>query len=97
MFGLFATAVAEVLIISLVVGAGLPALFAVGMRSYAYGEGGAATVSGGSRHLMGKVVGVACFALVVLVIALGLAVIVASGFGYHVALDGMWPTLAKKH
>ena len=42
-------------------------------------------------------VGVACFAMVVLVIALGLAVIVSSGFGYHVALDGMWPTLTKKH
>lgn len=97
MFGLFATAVAEVLIISLIVGAGLPALFAVGMRAYAYGEGGAATVGGGSRHLLGKIVGVACFAMVVVVIALGLAVIVSSGFGYHVALDGMWPTFTKKH
>ncbi|MBK8462303.1 MAG: hypothetical protein IPL36_04510 [Nigerium sp.] len=97
MFPLFATAVAEVLIISLIVGAGLPALFAAGMRAYAYGEGGTATVGGGSRHLLGKVVGVACFALVILVIALGLAVIVSSGFGYHVAFDGMWPTFAKKH
>ncbi len=96
MFPLFATAVAEVLIISLVVGAGLPALFAVGMRAYAYGEGGAATVGGGSHHLLGKIVGVACFAMVIVVIALGLALIVASGFGYHLVFDGVLPTIAKK-
>ncbi|MFT3875867.1 MAG: hypothetical protein QM708_05520 [Propioniciclava sp.] len=96
MLQLFGTAVGEVLVISLLVGAGLPALFAFGMRAYAYGEGGAAVVDGGPHHLIGKVVGIACFVLVVAIILLGLAVIVSSGFGYHVSFDGVLPAFTKK-
>lgn len=96
MFQLFANAVGGVLLISLIVGAGLPALFAFGMRAYAYGEGGEATVGGGSAHLIGKVVGVTCFGLVIAAIGVGLAIVVSSGFGYHVVFDGVLPTFVKK-
>ena len=46
MFQLFGNAIGQVVAVSVLVGAGLPALFAFGIRALAAGEGGSAEVSG---------------------------------------------------
>ncbi len=90
----------KVLLASLVLGAGLPALFAVGIRSLAYGTGGeaeqhAAGVSP-APHPVGRAVAYLCFALVLLVVALGITLIVATGFGKELSFENLYPTLQDK-
>lgn len=71
----------KVLIIGVVIGAGLPVLFALGVRSYAYSvEGGTdAPVTPHARQTH-RVLSLLCFALVVLGVLAGIGAIVASGF-----------------
>lgn len=86
----------KVLIAALVLGAGLPAVFAVGIRSLAYGTGGSAEVGGGSPHPLGKVMATACFAVVAAGIILGITFVVASGFGKALSFESIYPTLVDK-
>ena len=92
----------RVLAVCLVLGAGLPALFALGVRALAYGAGGEAQVheTGVSvpvPHRAGTVAAYACFAVVLLAVALGIAFIVASGFGKALSFEHVIPTLVDKH
>lgn len=88
----------KVLFVGLVLGAGLPALFAVGIRSLAYGAGGDAELSHEGGHRIGTVVAYLCFALVVAAIALGITYIVASGFGKALSFEHIYPVIQdKKH
>lgn len=68
----------QVLIVGLVLGAGLPALYAVGMRGLSMGR--PVTADGaevdGRVSLVGWGVAVVCFGLVVLAIALGIYALV---------------------
>ncbi|HSN12795.1 MAG TPA: hypothetical protein VLS51_11870 [Propionibacteriaceae bacterium] len=87
----------QVLFAALLLGAGLPAIFAVGMRSLAYGTGGTAEVAESSGpHAIGKVLAYACFAVVVLAIVLGISWIVGTGMGYTLVFDHLLPTFRKK-
>ncbi len=86
----------QVLLAGLVLGAGLPAVFALGIRSAAWGTGGTAEVDGGSPHPVGRVVAAACFAVVLAGVALGITFIVASGFGYELSFAHVYPTLVEK-
>lgn len=87
----------QVLAIGLLFGAGLPALFALGVRSLALGVGGAAEADpSASPHPVGRVVGGACFAVVALVAVLGIAFIVASGFGMSLSFEHVYPTFVAK-
>ena len=91
----------QVLAAGLLLGAGLPALFALGIRSMAYGAGGdaeahAAGTAGPAPHHAGKVVGWLLFAVVVLAVLLGITFIVASGFGKAVSFDHVYPTIVDK-
>ncbi len=95
MLSLLAGAVWKVLVASLLLGAGLPALFALGVRAMAYGAGGA-EVTPASKRLLGRVLGILCFATVLLTVAVGISVIVASGFGMTVSFDHVIPTFAPK-
>lgn len=95
-FGLFFTAIAQVLLICIVVGAGLPALFALGVRFMAVGAGGDAEIGHQAAHPAFKALGYVIFALVLAAIALGLAIIVSSGFGYNVSFNNIFPTFVKK-
>jgi hypothetical protein len=92
--------IGQVLLISLVLGAGLPILFALGLRATAWGSGGDAEehAQGVSPapHPLGRVLGVLCFALVVAGVVLGITYVVASGFGYELAFADGRPTLAEK-
>ncbi len=73
-------AIWQVLVVGLVLGAGLPALFALGMLSLSRGR-----MAGADGHLrtdappvssLGKIGAIVCFGLVVLVALFGIAVIV---------------------
>ena len=91
----------KVLLTSLVLGAGLPAVFAVGVRAMAYGQGGDAEVHGTGTaapapHPLGRVVGVLCFAVVVLAVALGITFVVATGFGRALSFEHGYPTIVSK-
>lgn len=95
MLQLFTNAIGQVLMVGLIIGAGLPALFAVGIKSVAYGSGAAGT--GSLPRPVGTAIGWLCFGLVVAVIGIGIAIIVSSGFGYQVSFEHIVPTFVKKH
>ena len=80
----------RVLLASLILGAGLPVLFALGIRSLA--SGGEAPASVPARSLA-----YALFAVVVLGVLLGLTFIVATGFGKALSFEHIFPTIAAKH
>jgi hypothetical protein len=91
----------QVLAAGLILGAGLPLLFALGIRSLAWGAGGDAEVheSGvtGPRPIpAGKVLAWVLFLIVIAVVLLGIAFIVASGFGKAISFDHLYPTIVDK-
>jgi hypothetical protein len=99
-FPLFLEAAAQVAVIALVLGAGLPALFAVGVRSFTLASAqpngrGAASESRIPAPLL-RVLGVLCFAVVVLALAIGLTIIIATGFGQEVSFANIIPTFVPK-
>jgi hypothetical protein len=88
---------AQVLFAALLLGAGLPAIFALGMRSLAYGAGGTAEVAVESKpRPVGKVLAAVCFGVVVVAILLGISWIVGTGMGYSLVFDHLIPTVRKK-
>ena len=95
MIELFAEAAWKVVVAGLLLGAGLPALFALGIRLSAEGAGetGAPVTRGRPTY---AVLGKACFAVVALAVALGITVVVASGFGKLVSFEHVVPTLVDK-
>jgi hypothetical protein len=91
----------KVLLASLVLGAGLPALFALGVRSLAYGSGGEAEVhetgvTAPTPRPLGTVVAWILFAVVLLGVLLGIAFIVASGFGKALSFEHVIPVIVDK-
>ena len=82
MIELFVTAATKVAVVSLLVGAGLPALFALGIRSMAYGTGGDAEIAHAAPHPAGKIVGGVLFALVLAAILtiIPFAIVMSGGF-----------------
>ena len=86
----------KVLLAGLLLGAGLPAVFALGIRALAYGVGGDAEVDHAPPHPVGKALAALCFAVVVGGVALGLTVVVASGVGKEVVFDPILPVLVDK-
>ncbi|WP_436521208.1 hypothetical protein [Actinoplanes sp. HUAS TT8] len=92
----------KVLLAGLILGAGLPAIFALGIRSLAYGAGGEAEVheagtAGPRGHAIGTVGGYVAFAVVLLGIALGITFVVATGFGKALSFEHIYPTIVDKH
>jgi hypothetical protein len=81
----------RVLVVGLLFGAGLPAVFALGVRALAYGEGGGTEIKPEAPHLLGKVLAYLAFAVVVGGVLLGLTVIVASGLGKELTFPGGVP------
>jgi hypothetical protein len=71
----------KVLALGLVLGAGIPVLFSAVPPA---------------PHPVGRVVGVVCFAVVLLAVALGLTFIVATGFGKALSFEHVYPTLVDK-
>jgi hypothetical protein len=107
MFSLFLHEMWKVLVYSLILGAGLPVLYAVGVRASAWGavpaEGAdvaTASTAGPAgvrrRHALGRTVSVLCFAIVLAGIGLGLAYIWASGHGDQLSFEHTYPTFVPK-
>ena len=86
----------KVLLASLILGAGLPVLFALGVRARAFAAGGDAEVDGGRPRPVGNVLALVCFVLVLLGIALGMTIVDASGLGKAVSFQHVYPTIVSK-
>ncbi|MFT4124638.1 MAG: hypothetical protein QM662_00200 [Gordonia sp. (in: high G+C Gram-positive bacteria)] len=79
-----AESIGKVLVIGLVLGAGLPALFAVGLRLHAEGAGNEhadGSITAPNPAL--KVAGYVLFAIVVAVIAIGILWVTRNTLDYH--------------
>jgi hypothetical protein len=105
MFSLFLQDAWKVLIYSLILGAGLPVVYALGVRASALGtagaggaEGSGATVTASMRrrHRLGRIAAGVCFAVVLAGIGLGLAYIWASGHGDQLSFEHGYPTFVPK-
>jgi hypothetical protein len=74
----------KIVVLGLVLGAGLPALFAIGLRALSTGPRGAATVNGVESdavyggNVYGLIAASVCFAVVLAAIGLGIYSIVSS-------------------
>lgn len=94
---LFFDAIWQVLVIGLLVGAGLPAIFAFGIKFLALGAGGSAEVDTTAKpNPAARAFGILCMAVVLSAIALGIAIIVSAGFGYTVTFEHIIPTFVEK-
>ena len=86
----------KVLVASLVLGAGLPIVFALGVRARAYAAGGGTDGHHAERHPVGNVLAALCLLVVLLGVALGITIVVASGFGKAVSFEHIYPTIVSK-
>lgn len=86
----------QLLLTGLVLGAGLPLVFALGIRSLALADGESAGEDPGEPKPWGRPLAWVLFAVVVIGVLLGLAVIVSSGFGYELVFDRLLPSLQKE-
>lgn len=83
----------QVLLAGLVLGAGLPTVFALGIRALSYGTHDQDEAANDHRpHPLAKVIAGLCFAIVLAAIALGIGTIVAHGFGMTLTFNGIIPT-----
>ena len=86
----------RVLVVGLLLGAGLPALFAIGLRAYSTGAGG--TDADGAVHATNpalKVVGLTLFVVVAAVIVVAILWITRATIIHHFGVD-LFPFLPKK-
>jgi hypothetical protein len=102
-FSLFLEAAGQVALVAVFLGAGLPVLFALGVRSFAVARiaGGASAADGtgtdhGLRQPLLRAGGILCFVLVVAAVAVGLTVIIATGFGQEVSFENIVPSFVPK-
>jgi hypothetical protein len=88
-------AIWKVLLASLVLGAGLPAIFALGIRSLAWGAGGDAEVDHEPGHPAGKVIAAILFLVVAYGVISGLLFIIATGQGKTLDFSTIIPTFSE--
>jgi hypothetical protein len=91
----------KVLAAGLILGAGLPVLFALGVRSRAWGAGGEAEVhdsgvTAPTPRPIGTVLGWVLFAIVLFGVFCGIFFIVVTGFGKGVSFEHVFPTIVDK-
>ncbi len=86
----------KVLAASLILGAGLPFIFALGVRARAYAAGGGTDGQHSERHPVGNLLFALCILVVLLGVALGITIVVASGFGKAVSFQHIYPTIVSK-
>lgn len=87
----------RVLVVSLVLGAGLPTLFAVGIRVLSLGAGEVRITETGvtapASHPVGKILAGLCFGVVLAAVAVGITFIVVTGFGGKLSFEHVYPTI----
>ncbi len=89
----------KVLYVGLLLGAGLPVVFAIGIRAMAGREDSVnadGTVVAHPPSPAARALGVLCFALVLFGVAVGIMVIVGAGMGKVVSFEHIFPTLVPK-
>jgi hypothetical protein len=94
-------AIWKMLLASLVLGAGLPALYGRGIRAMAWGAGGEAEVDETGvtvprLHPFGKVIGWILVAIVLYGVVCALLFIIATGLGYKVDFTHLIPMFEPK-
>jgi hypothetical protein len=85
----------RVLLASLVLGAGLPAIFALGIRSLAWGTGGEAEAERTAPHPVGKVVAAILFLVVAYGVVSGILFVIATGRGEALDFSTVIPTFTE--
>ena len=85
----------RVLLAGLLLGAGLPIVFTLGVRSLAWSAAGNSPAK--TRVLAGRAAGYALFGVVVFGVLIGIAFIVATGFGKALSFEHIYPTIVAKH
>ncbi|MFZ2175327.1 MAG: hypothetical protein WAW17_15105 [Rhodococcus sp. (in: high G+C Gram-positive bacteria)] len=77
-----ADALWQVILVGLLFGAGLPAVFALGLRSLGTGDGSSQPTTGG------RITAAACFSVVLIAVIIGILLVMkdflASSFGVHI-------------
>jgi hypothetical protein len=86
----------KVLLVGLILGAGLPAVFAAGVRSLAWGVGGDAEVSHASPNPTGRILAALLFAIVGYAVISGILFVIASGQGKALDFTSVVPTFVDK-
>ena len=87
----------KVLLASLLLGAGLPVIFALGVRARAHALGRVGPDGQQApRRPVGNVLAVLCLLVVLVGVALGITIVVASGFGKAVSFQHIYPTIVSK-
>ena len=85
----------KVLLAGLILGSGLPALFSIGIRQLAAAH--VPDSAGAGWHVgVHKAMAYAAFGLALLAVLLGLAYIIAHGFGVRIVFDGLLPVIVEK-
>src|SRR5690242_11262498 len=87
----------KVLLTGLALGAGLPLIFALGIRSLAWGACGTAEVSGAKADPSGTMPGWCCFLLVLAGVALGIPYIVPTGCCKQLSFERIYPPIIDKN
>jgi len=90
MMHLFFDSAWRVAVWGLVLGAGVPLVFAVGVRQFA------GTSDTTEPSALNRALGVLCYALLVFTIVAGLMVIIAAGLGKAVSFEHVFPTFVAK-
>lgn len=90
-----AVAALKVLVVALLLGAGLPLVYAVGLRALAIGDGD----SPGPRRspALGRALFGVSLLIVLAGVGLGLTYVIASSVGQHLVFDGVLPHLVARH
>jgi len=103
MFSLFLDAAGQVAVAAVLLGAGLPALFAVGVRSFTLASAAGRPGADGNTTTQSRLpipvlrtIGTLCYVLVVLAVVIGLSVIIATGFGQELSFENVIPTFVPK-
>jgi hypothetical protein len=107
MYHIFWQDVWKVLLYSLILGAGLPVVYALGVRSLALGTAGTAAGPGGvrgageaevnpARNPIGTALAAICFLVVVAGVAVGLTYVIAAGKGEMLSFTHVYPTIVPK-
>jgi len=88
-------AIWKVVVACLVLGAGLPAVFALGIRSLAWAHGGEAEAGDAAPNPWARVVAYVCFAVVLYGLIVGIMYVVATGHGNNISLEHVWPQIVS--
>lgn len=86
----------RILLIGLLLGAGLPALFSLGVRALSWGTGDPDDAENFTTSWRGKIVAWLLFAFVILCVVAGLTFIVAHGMGVKITFNGIVPVFTPK-